>query len=98
MSLQHEKAREVAETIALKALAFLAASPDRLGRFLALTGIGPSELRQQVSSPQMLAGILDHVMQDETLLMVFAAETGLKPESVAAAHRALSGPEPERTP
>ena len=70
----------------------------RLGRFLALTGIGPSELRQQVSSPQMLAGILDHVMQDETLLMVFAAETGLKPESVAAAHRALSGPEPERTP
>jgi hypothetical protein len=45
----------------------------------------------------MLQGVLDHLMQDETLLMVFAAEAGLTPESVTAAHRTLAGPPPERS-
>lgn len=97
MKLQHEEAREAAETVALKALAFLASDGERLGRFLALTGTGPDELRAAAREPGMLVGVLDHLMQDETLLMVFAAEEGLKPESVAAAHHALSGPPPERS-
>lgn len=97
MNPQPDAARDTAEAIALRALAFLASDGERLGRFLALTGIGPSELRAQARQPQMLAGILDHLMQDETLLMVFAAEVGMKPENVAAAHLALTGPPPERS-
>ena len=36
-----------AEIIALQALAFLAEDAQRLGSFLALTGLGPDELRAQ---------------------------------------------------
>lgn len=91
MSLQSDNARDAAETIALRALAFLAGDGERLGRFLALTGIGPDALRSQAREPQMLAGVLDHMMQDETLLLVFAAEAGVKPETIAAAHFVLAG-------
>ena len=97
MKLQPDTAHDAAETIALKALAFLASDNGRLGRFLALSGIGLGELRTQAGKPHMLTGVIDHVMQDETLLMVFAAEAGLKPEAIAAAHRTLSGPPHERS-
>lgn len=95
MSSKPAAVQDAAETIALRALAFLASDGERLGRFLALTGIGPTELRTQAREPHMLAGVLDHLMQDETLLMVFAAEAGVKPETIAAAHFALTGPPAE---
>ena len=37
--------RELAETVAIQALSYIAEEPDRLGRFLALSGIGPESLR-----------------------------------------------------
>ncbi|MGD9667890.1 MAG: DUF3572 domain-containing protein [Hyphomicrobiaceae bacterium] len=97
MSLQPDGARDAAETIALRALAFLAGDGERLGRFLSLTGIGPDELRTQAREPHLLAGVLDHLMQDETLLLVFAADAGVRPEAIAAAHFALAGPPAERS-
>lgn len=95
MRLQPDSARDAAETIALRALAFLAGDGERLGRFLAITGLGPDELRAQAREPRMLAGVLDYLMQDETLLLVFAAENSIKPETIAAAYFALAGPPPE---
>jgi hypothetical protein len=93
MSPQTGNVRDAAETIALRALAFLAGDNERLGRFLALTGIGPDELRTQAREPHILAGVLDHLMQDETLLLVFSADAGVKPETIAAAYFALAGPQ-----
>ncbi|MFV0366956.1 MAG: DUF3572 domain-containing protein [Hyphomicrobiaceae bacterium] len=95
MPSKNSTAPHEAETIALRALAFLAADTDRMGRFLALSGIGPTELRSQAGNPAMLCGILEYMMQDETLLIVFAAEAGLTPENVTAAHATLAGPPPE---
>ena len=40
-----------AETVAIQAVAFLAADPARLGRFLAATGIGPAEIRAAARDP-----------------------------------------------
>ena len=94
---QLESKKDAAETIALQALAFLATDGERLGRFLALTGMGRDELRTRAREPHILTGVLDHMMQDETLLMVFAAEAGLQPEHIAKAHIALSGPRFERS-
>lgn len=91
MTLQHEPSAADAETLALRALTFLAADGERLGRFLSLTGIGPAELRKTASEAAMLAGVLEYLLQDETLLLVFASEAGLAPESIPAAHRALTG-------
>jgi hypothetical protein len=80
-----------AETIALQALGFLAEDVQRLGRFLALTGLGPAELKAEAGSARMLAAVLDHLMKDESLLLVFAAGSAIAPELIAAAHRQLEG-------
>ena len=43
--------REFGENLAVQALAFLAADPERLGRFLAVTGIGPDAIRRAAADP-----------------------------------------------
>ena len=83
---------EAAATIALAGLRFLAEDTDRLGRFLLATGIGPAELRSRAGDPALLGAVLDHLLADESLLLVFAAETGLAPESIAPAQALLAGP------
>lgn len=71
--------------LAALALGFLASDPDRLGRFLALSGLDPSNIRQAAQSPTFLPAVLDHLLADETLLLAFAEAEGLKPETVAEA-------------
>lgn len=82
---------DAAERLALQGLAFLASDAQRLGRFLALTGIGPAELRNWESNPALQSAVLDHLLGDESLLLVFAAEAGLPPEQVAPAQQLLAG-------
>jgi hypothetical protein len=84
--------QDEAEALALMALTFLAEEPMRLGRFLSLTGIEPEELRQAVEAPQTLIAILDHLMGDESLLLMFAAEKGISAETLVAAHARLTKP------
>src|SRR5437773_1706072 len=64
-----EQAGAAAEALALHALAFLAEDPERLGRFLALTGIGPADLKARAGEPEFLGGVLDHLLSDERLLL-----------------------------
>jgi hypothetical protein len=78
-----------AEEIALSALSFLASDIQRLGRFLALTGIGPGELRAEARTPRVLAAVLEHLLQDEGLLLVFAAGNGIAPGLIEPAHAIL---------
>lgn len=84
--------REDAEMIAIEALAFLADEPSRLARFLAETGMAADTLIRHASSPRTMQAILDHLMSDESLLLVFAAEKSRRPEEIAAAQSILSGP------
>ena len=81
-----------ARSLAVSALAFIAADSDRLNRFLNLTGLGPHNLRTAAADPAFLGSVLDYLVGDEELLVQFAAEAGLKPEAVARAHAALRGP------
>jgi hypothetical protein len=83
--------REAAESLAIQALSFIAAEPDRLGRFLAISGIGPDQIRAAAQEPHFLAGVLDHIASDERLLVAFAAEIGVDPSVVARARTALGG-------
>ena len=76
---------EAAETIALKVLAFLAEDPARLGRFLAITGVGPAELRSGAGEPRMMASVLEYILGDESLLLMFASNAGVAPESIQPA-------------
>ena len=50
-------------------------------------------MRASARDPAFLAGVLDHVMGDEPVLLARAAALAVKPERIAAAWRRLS-PEP----
>ncbi len=97
MKKQGPKAvREAAEAVAIQALTYIAGDTERLGRFLAVTGVGPAEIRSSASDPGFLVGVLEYLMTDEALLTGFAAEAGLRPEDPAKAFVALGGRDWER--
>ena len=82
---------EAAESLAIQALSFIAGEPERLGRFLAISGIGPEQIRAAAKEPLFLAGVLDHIASDERLLVSFATEIGIDPATIAKARKALGG-------
>ena len=88
--------REVAEIVAIQALSFIAGEPERLGLFLAESGIGPETLRHAAADPRFLASVLDFVMRDDATVKAFASVSQLHPTNIAAAHQALNDPQWER--
>jgi hypothetical protein len=72
-------------------LAWLAADETRLERFLALSGLGPQNLRKAAANPGFLSAILDYLASNEALLVDFSRDTARNPEDVARAHAALQG-------
>ena len=88
--------REDAEGFAIAALGFIAGDAERLGRFLAVTGLGPETLRQAARDKAFLGQVLSFLAEDEPLLLAFAADLGENPMRIAEAHRFLAGPRHER--
>ena len=82
---------EEAQIIALKMLAFLASDGDRLGAFLAASGLGPADLTSGARNPQFLAGVMDYLLGDESLLLAFAENGGIDPATIAGARCSLPG-------
>ena len=83
--------RKIAENLAIQALGFMAGDPERLGAFLAATGIGPDMIRKAAADLSFLAGVLDHVCGDESLLIAVAEHAGVVPQEVEHAQAILSG-------
>ena len=79
-----------AEKLAIDALTFIAAEPGLLAQFAAATGHTPASIRAEIASPEFLVGILDFLMGDESLLLVFASRQGVIPADVVAARQALA--------
>ena len=88
--------KQVAEIVAVQALSFIAGDPERLGQFLAESGIGPESLRAAATDPHFLANVLDFVMRDDATVKAFASVSQLHPTNIAAAHQALNDPQWER--
>jgi hypothetical protein len=76
--------------MAIQALGFLAAEPERLDPFLAQAGLSPDTLRRAAAAPGFLAAVLEHLTADEATLLAFCADAALSPETVAAARATLS--------
>ena len=70
-------------------LLFSAEEPDRLGAFLGATGLSPDSIRESATQPHFLAGVLEHMLADESLLVAFADSAGLNPADVARARNAM---------
>ncbi|HEX3667269.1 MAG TPA: DUF3572 domain-containing protein [Rhizomicrobium sp.] len=78
------------ELLALKALGYLAETPDALARFLNSSGATPADLRAQADDPQFLAGILDFLLADDEMARQFCADHGFDAQSLHVARRRLS--------
>jgi hypothetical protein len=96
MIKRSHNARQVAEIVAVQALSFIAGEPERLGLFLAETGLGPETLRSAAADPQFLGSVLDFVLRDDSTVKAFAAVSELDPTTIAAARQALGDLPPER--
>ena len=85
--------RDGAEALAAEAMAFLTADSARLSRFLGDSGLDPAALAAALSDGGggVLEAALEHVLSDESLLLVFASEIRRKPEAIMAAHALLAG-------
>jgi hypothetical protein len=80
---------ETAEMLAVQALAFIAEDDGRLTGFTASTGIAVQSIRDAAREPNFLAGVLEHILADETLLIAFAGSAGIDPAEVTRARQAL---------
>jgi hypothetical protein len=82
---------ERAQTIALNALAYLAADEDWLNHFLNATGMDLDGLKAGAGDIGFLAGLMDYFLQNEALLLAFAAAEELAPETIIRARQHLPG-------
>ena len=84
--------RAAAEELAVKALIFLAADEERTLRFANISGLCLENLRAATKSPDFLAGVLDYLASDESLLLAFAANSCIDPAQIQRARAILSPP------
>jgi hypothetical protein len=82
---------EAAAALALDALVWLAAEPERAGNFLAATGADTDALRARANDPEFLGFVLDHLLGDDDAVRQFAEETAHRPDHVLLARAALPG-------
>lgn len=82
---------EAAETLALQALGWILADPERLSAFLAASGAGPADLARGARDPAFLGAVIDFLLQTDAGVLAFCAEAGLAPDRVLAARAALPG-------
>lgn len=86
---------DAAEMLAIEILGFLAERPEALDRFLALSGIAPTTLRQAAADTTFLTGVLDYLMSDERLLVAFSDTAGVDPQAIARARLAMDRGTPD---
>ena len=77
--------------IPLKYMAYLASDQEKLERFCNLSGMGADDLKSRLLEPAFQGFLLDFLLQDESELLAFAAEQGLKPETILRARAKLPG-------
>ena len=82
---------EFAESIALSALTYLAASEPEIRAFLVQTGTSEQDLRREIENPGFLESILDFILSDEKRLVSFCEQTGIHPGIPLKARQVLPG-------
>lgn len=78
------------EELAILAVNYIAIDEERLGRFLAHSGLDPAEIRAAADQPGFMLGVLDYVAGDERLVVDLAEHVGIRPEAVERARQAMA--------
>lgn len=82
---------QTSSDISLLYMGYLASNDEKLGQFCNLSGMGQSELTQRLLEPSFQGFLLDFLLQDESELLAFTAEHGMKPETIMIARSKLPG-------
>ncbi|NNE21175.1 MAG: DUF3572 domain-containing protein [Rhizobiales bacterium] len=80
-----------AEVVALDVLRFLACEPERFSRFLSLSGLALQDISAQAGEPSFLASVMDYLLSDEKLLLEYAENDSLQPQTIVSLRQKLPG-------
>lgn len=80
-----------AETIALRALGYIASREDLADVFVNASGVNADHLPQMAKDPEFLAAVLDFLLMDDSWVTGFAEAEGMAPEEVMRARAGLPG-------
>lgn len=83
-------AQEMSQSFTIAALTYLSDNEDALHRFLAESGLAADELRQLSESEELLAGLVDYFLSNETILMALCEQHDISTEDVWRVRRALN--------
>ncbi|MEN8237160.1 MAG: DUF3572 domain-containing protein [Pseudomonadota bacterium] len=85
------KPQEIAQTIALQAVGFIVSQERILLPFLSSSGLALADLQAGLESPDVLAAVLDWLLQHEQNLLMFCADFDVTPDLVWRARNQLPG-------
>jgi len=80
---------EQAEILAIQALGYLADVHEELHRMMTATGMDIEAIKQSTQSREGLAGLLDYICQDESILLGFCEAVRIQPDEPMRALHAL---------
>lgn len=83
--------REVAETVGLQAVAWLAANDELLPVFLGATGASEADFREGLEDPAFQGAVLDFLLMDDAWVTAFCTEQDLPPQRPLQARALLPG-------
>ena len=83
--------REMAEVLALQALAWLMSDDALAGQFLAASGADRGDLASRAGDGAFLGGVLDFLMEEDARVIAFCDQAGLAYERPMQARAALPG-------
>lgn len=82
---------DAAETLALKALAWIVARDDIAAGLLASSGVGMADVGARAGDPEFLGFVLDFLLSSEDTLLEFCNDAGVPPDAPSRARAALPG-------
>ena len=83
--------RDSAEVLALGVLGWLASDGERIGAFLAATGLAQGDIAAMTRDPAFLAGVVDFCLESDERVLACAEALGVPPEAIGQARSALPG-------
>lgn len=85
--------RDLAETVGLQAVAWLAANDELLPVFMGATGASEADFRAGLGDPGFQGSVLDFLLMEDAWVRDFCAAHGLSPDTALRARAALPGGE-----
>ena len=88
--MKHDR-QEYAETLALRALGWIAGHDDLLPVFLGASGASVSDLRERAADPDFLGAVLDFLLMDDAWVSAFCEAEGIACSDPMTARQLLPG-------